>query len=382
MAELPSYFSDFLRSIRPTQSQREKMRDAHRELRERLEADEKLKPLLVATFIQGSYRRFTANRPQNDDACDVDIVVATNLDEKQTTPRQALERFRPFLKEHYEGKYQLQGRSWGIKVDQEVALDLVPTSAPSEVQEQAMAAITKSWDFPIEPVSITANAYDDLLTTNNRTLLDRFELATAESSWKNEPLRIPDREADIWEDTHPLEQIRWTRQKNAETNGHYVNVVKAIKWWRRLRVSTPSRPKSYPLEHMIGDCCPIGITSVAEGVTRSLEEMESAYRPYVNGGKVPFLGDRGVPSHNVLHRVTADDFGSFLDQVRDASQTARDAIDAETVKQSADLWRKLFGDEFPASPDDDDNKNGNSNDGGKGFTQRTAPSQIQPGRFA
>lgn len=48
-----------------------------------------------------------------------------------------------------------------------------------------------------------------------------------------EPLYIPDRDADSWEKTHPLEQISWTQQKNARCNGHYVNIVKCLKWWRK-----------------------------------------------------------------------------------------------------------------------------------------------------
>jgi hypothetical protein len=79
----------------------------------------------------------------------------------------------------------------------------------------------------------------------------------------------------VWETTHPLEQIRWTREKNKNTSGHYINVVvkASFKWWRLLKLSDLKYPKGYPVEHAIGDCCPDGITSVAEGVIKTFEDF-------------------------------------------------------------------------------------------------------------
>lgn len=134
MAELPSYFSDFLKDIRPTAAQRKDMRDGHTTLRERLEADEDLSKIIVSTFLQGSYRRSTATRPRGDARSDVDVIVVTKLSEADHTPAQALDRFVPFLNKHYKGKWHQQGRSFGIELSY-VELDIVPTSAPSEAEE-------------------------------------------------------------------------------------------------------------------------------------------------------------------------------------------------------------------------------------------------------
>lgn len=387
--ELPSYFTDFLANIRPTDTQRAKMKEEHRKLRDLLMADDELGPIIISTFIQGSYRRLTATRPQDSQQCDVDVIAATKMHEDDYTPQQSLEKFRPFLKEHYPGKYQIQGRSWGIEVDDEVTLDLVPTSAPSEAEKNAMEwTKAASWDFPDEPEIVTANAYQGILLKAAAPYIERFSLAASEPAWKQQPLRIPDRQAAIWEDTHPLEQIRWTWAKSKSTNGHYVNVVKAIKWWRKLKVPKPKHPRSYPLEHMIGDCCPDGIEYVATGVTLTLEAMEAAYRPYVNLGIKPTLADRGVPTHDVLSRVTFEDFAAFLDEIKAAAATARQALDADSVKKSADGWRELFGNEFPEAPDNgSDDDNGNGGGGSKaavfgGFTPRTQNTNIGGGRFA
>ncbi|MES0120488.1 hypothetical protein NKK52_31850, partial [Mesorhizobium sp. C277A] len=63
----------------------------------RLDADQDLKGLVVATFLQGSVRRSTAIRPSGDKRPDVDIVVVTNIDYENTTPEQAMKKFVPSL---------------------------------------------------------------------------------------------------------------------------------------------------------------------------------------------------------------------------------------------------------------------------------------------
>ena len=129
--ELPWYFRDFLREIRPTSNQHANSITGHQTLRERLLVDGDLTPLIVSTFLQGSYRRATAVRPKGDRRSDVDVIVVTKLSEAEYTPEAALDLFVPFLNKHYKGKWHLQGRSFGIELAY-VDLDLVITSAPSE----------------------------------------------------------------------------------------------------------------------------------------------------------------------------------------------------------------------------------------------------------
>src|SRR5207249_3391306 len=77
--DVPSYFKDFLGNIRPTATQRDAFKNGHRVLRARLANYGPLKNAIVSSFLQGSYRRATAVRPQGERRPDVDIIVVTGL---------------------------------------------------------------------------------------------------------------------------------------------------------------------------------------------------------------------------------------------------------------------------------------------------------------
>ena len=369
MGALPSYFIDFLKNIRLTESQVDDCKKGHSTLRKRLHDDEKLGDIVVETFLQGSYRRSTAVRPfEEKKKSDIDIVVVTNLDRSQITPRQALDKFRPFLDKYYEGKYKAQGRSWRIELSY-VELDLVPTSAPSEVVKD----LFKSEDA----------RSDDTLEEARGWQIDFAGVQkAAEASWRTEPLWIPDREAQSWDETHPLAQIEATQRKNLNCNKHFVNVVKCLKWWRIAQQPEPKYPKSYPLEHLCWIGCADGIDSVAAGVVSALEGIRDRYRADAASRRTPRVADHGVPSHNVLGRVSGEDFAKFHRHVTEAADLSRRALKAEDLRESALLWRELFGDRFPEPPEERDDDGGESPEKPGGYTPRKDVSKIGGGRYA
>lgn len=360
MATLPTYFNDFLSNIRLSQNQINDLKTGHQTLRKRLENDEDLSAIIVSTFLQGSYRRSTAVKPKNGSKSDVDVIVVTKLDAEEYTPEQALNVFVPFLDKHYNNKYRIQGRSIGIDLSY-AHLDIVPTSAPSESEYGILEDKGLTDDNEVEIIEKLFESTE---------IYRLFNMEESDPEWKTEPLLIPDRNAEIWDQTHPLEQIRWTIEKNKKCNQHYVNVVKALKWWRKVKYPDVDKPKSYPLEHFIGDCCPDGITSVAEGVVETLENIVNNYPTK------PFLSDRGVPSHDVFERISDDEYDAFYNSVCNAADIARKAYDAVNIYDSVCLWRELFGNEFPKAPESQNSGNG-------GFTSRTEKTiSVPEGRFA
>jgi len=374
--DLPTYFNDFLASIRPTKTQDDEARRAQRVLRERLESDNDLQPIIVSTFLQGSWRRATAVRPNGDQKLDVDTVVVTRLSMEEYSPREALNVFVPFLDKYYPGKYRLQGRSFGIELSG-INLDLVPTAAPSESDVGILQA--KSVTGPSTPEDASdwrlVESWVPPQDRNSALAVKRLELSASESEWKLSPLYIPDREAGEWQPTHPLETMKWTWDRNRECGGHYVNVVKAIKWWRTEDTGGGIRPKGYPLEHTIGACCADVIMSMAEGVTVALEQLVDQYGSYANQLSTPFLAAHGVPSQDVLARVSGAEFAAFYRRVETAAKVARRAFDATDLEESATAWKELFGERFPDTPSDKGSKSG-------GYTPRSKETQIGGGRFA
>jgi hypothetical protein len=381
--ELPTFFSEFLTEIRLSGSQIDDCRTGHTTLRTRLLDDYKLSNVIVNTFLQGSYRRATAVRPKGNSRADVDVIVVTKLHKDEFTPARALEQFVPFLEKHYKGKYKAQGRSFAIELSY-VDLDVVPTAAPSESEIGVLKEAALSDDETPEGVTASRSLPWWLAVNEGRAIeFSRVfaEKARQSPAWKIAPLLIPDLDVQRWTPTHPLEQIRWTWQKNEACNSHYVNVVKAIKWWRRLNPE-PKYPKGYPVEHLIGTHCPDGIKSVAEGVTLTLENVVKAYAVYAQLKVTPSLPDHGVPEHNVLKRVSGEDFAAFYQLVASAATTAREALDATTVASSAKKWRELFGNKFSDGGEDDgDGGNGGGDSGGrKAAAAKSIPAAIAAAR--
>lgn len=352
MTALPTYFDDFLENIRLTGKLREASEKTHQELSVRLEADESTKGIIIGDFLQGSYARHTGVRPAVQGGhVDVDLVVVTSLSQAQYSPQAVVERFRPFLNRSYPNQWKPNDRSIRIEpTGSLVTLDFVATSAPSQMQIEVFKSLTEARRAQMRmPENQRMEARGDRGTVLLTEALTKMQKAVGLERWQQEPLLIPARDLQTWEPTHPLEQIRWTVEKNRRTNGHYVNVVKAIKWWWTLHTDAVY-PKGYPLEHLVGQTCSDGIDSVAIGVVRVFEEMRDNYKMYATMGMVPNLPDHGVPQHNVLERITPEQFAIFWRKVERAASEARAALDALTTQESGTRWRALLGVEFPAPP--------------------------------
>lgn len=360
--ELKSQFADFLREIRPTDRQKEDWKTGSRTLRTRLENDDVLSGTVVATFLQGSVRRSTAIRPTGDKRPDVDVVVVTDIDYHRTSPKEAMDKFVPFLERHYPGKWRPQGRSFGIELSH-VDLDLVITALPTD----PMSRLALKQLYQSRSVQTTDSLEDDMSWRLNQqwqptpfgTQTLALDDAPAEN-WRPNPLYLPDRDVGVWGRTHPLAQIQWTAEKNRLCNGHYVNLVRAMKWWRQQNSDTlPKYPKGYPLEHMIGHVLRDGTSSMATGFVQILETMRDTWRGAALYRQVPVLPDHGVPEHNVLKRLSAEDFSAFHAAIINAAGKAREALDTDDAQKSAELWQKLFGTKFPLpGPNGGDRKPG------------------------
>ncbi|WP_347094094.1 SMODS domain-containing nucleotidyltransferase [Sphingomonas parapaucimobilis] len=348
--ELRPQFDTFLREIRPSERNKEEWKRGSNTLRARLLADPDLAPITTTTFLQGSVRRSTAVRPTGGKRSDVDVVIVTTIDHNVETPAAAMKRFEPFLNRHYAGKWVQQDRSFGIEMSY-VDLDLVVTALPTEPDARAaLAAIYRSraveTDASIEEASdwVVNKSWDPQRHLETASVLTE----DTASNWRDDPLMLPDRPIKQWGPTHPLAQIQWAADKNRRCNGHYVNVVRAIKWWRHEHADElPKYPKGYPLEHLIGHVLPDGTSCIAEGVVQALEGIRDKFKFHAAAGIVPTMPDHGVPTHDVLKRLTPADFTAFHAEIAKAADLARRAYDEADKDASGALWQELLGKCFP-----------------------------------
>ena len=91
-------------------------------------------------------------------------------------------------------------------------------------------------------------------------------------------------------------------------------------------------------------------------------------------GPIPRLADHGVPEHDVLKRLTLDDFSAFHRATLDAAAIAKDAFECEDPSESGKLWQRLFGSRFPLP--------GPGGGDRIGFTTPTRPAEPKDARFA
>jgi hypothetical protein len=348
--ELRPQFDAFLRDIRPSERNREEWKRGSNTLRARLMADADLSPIITTTFLQGSVRRSTAVRPTGGKRSDVDVVIVTEIDHNAESPHAAMKRFEPFLERHYAGKWVQQDRSFGIEMSY-VDLDLVITALPVEPDARAaLAALYRSQAVTTDESIEEASDWVLNKSWNPARHLETATMLTEDTAtgWRDDPLMLPDRPIRDWGPTHPLAQIQWAADKNRRCNGHFVNVVRAIKWWRHEHADKlPKYPKGYPLEHMIGHVLPDGIDGVADGVLKAFEGIRDTFRFNAAAGVVPKLPDHGVPSHDVLKRLDAKDFVPFYDEAAKAADLARRAFDELDKDTSGALWQELLGKCFP-----------------------------------
>jgi tRNA nucleotidyltransferase (CCA-adding enzyme) len=95
VAKLNEQFNAFLSNINPKKCAVGYAQEAHKPIRECLEAQDDFKEFVEKTFLYGSYKRRTAV----GDIKDVDIVVLTNFDlaDEENTPKSVLRRLKAAL---------------------------------------------------------------------------------------------------------------------------------------------------------------------------------------------------------------------------------------------------------------------------------------------
>lgn len=288
--EMTSYFKGLLKNIEPDPNNVKLARKSHEEVRDFLIVDDEISKANPETFLSGSYARETAI----NDIKDVDIVLIIDLDRSITEPVVTLAWLQVSLQNKY-SKVKQQGRSVNVVNDKGFSLDIVPATPLSN---------------------------------------------------RSGPLWIPDREAKAWVSTHPKKQIKFSSERNKDTEGYYVHLIKIIKFWRDRLISEKAKPNSYIIESLISKCIVSKQDSYGNAVKNIFYYIYFTYKSYLNVGSVPNISDPGYGKVNVAKRWNFDEFSAFMTKVDASYNIAIEALKSDDESESIKLWRKLFGNKF------------------------------------
>lgn len=290
-------FTELLSDIEPSSTTTGYASAAQIAIRKHLLEHTNFGPHVVRSFLSGSYTRDTAIRPAIKDGKekrpDVDIVIVTDFT-RHDDPEGVVNSL--FWALHGEYNVWRQGRSVGVETSR-VDMDVVPI-----VEES------------------------------------------------NGSLYIPDRKMKKWIPTNPPGHTDWTTETNRKMGGRFKPLVKMTKWWRRANPTISNRPKGFVIECLAAKFMNPTQAHYGELFVGTLEAIAAAYKTEVAVGTVPFLEDPGVPGNSVMAGMTTDAFVGFCNKAKEHAELGRRALREGDFDRATEMWRRIFGDRFPATP--------------------------------
>lgn len=307
MATLNAQFETFLSNIEPDSQAVAYAQEAHLPVRECLEKHDDFKQYVEGSFLYGSYKRHTAV----GDIKDVDIVILTNFDisDEDNSPGKVLRRLKSALSRCYEDPENPEYQRRSIRID-----DPLPDN--KEVQ----------MTLDIIPAVVVTDA--------------------------DGPLRVPDRVVQEWIWSHPKGHMQHTTWLNSDAvgKGCFVPLVKMMKWWwkyqceiRQPDVERP-KPKGFWVECLTGENFDITQHNWGDHFIAVLENVSTKYTDIE---EVPELQDPGLDAETIKTDMSQEEFRTFMQAVNESLDLSRLARDASDKIKSSELWREVFGEQFP-----------------------------------
>ena len=299
---LKASFDDFLGSrVNLNKTRIDRVRSAHRSVRDVLKSDGTLSPDYVGTFLQGSYAYKTATRsPHDDDPYDVDVVLALDLeDEWGGLPT----------------GYSVLNAAYG-------ALDAVPLYAGKvELRERCVRVSYSSDGMAFHLDVLPADAPDGM----------------------QEALRIP----RDWCWTHPRGYGGWLNDVNATRCGYLKPVAKLVKYWRSLHGLGVN---SMVLTTLVADHLPATALSVDDALVLTLEGI-AAWAEDESYWLVPAVENPSLDGEDLARAWSLGDWQAFRSAVARAAEAARAARDSKDEGDTVDGWNgaALYDGLFPTT---------------------------------
>lgn len=228
----------------------------------------------------------------------------------------------------------------------EYDVDLIVVCAKPEASEQ------KALDDVAETLAKNGN-YADRIKRSSSSPAIRLEYADDEigafhvdvvpaRECASAPLEVPRLDCG-WRPTAPREYAAWAQQPE-----NIPEIVQMIKRWRDHHQSARSAVKSIVLQVLIAEQH-FGGTSDASKVCGALQGVTTFLDAYPN--HAPEIWNPALPSENLADGWSDADYTQFRHEIGEAFRIAEAAINADSVDRARELWRKLFGNDFPGPSD-------------------------------
>lgn len=243
------------------------------------------------TFIQGSYANGTAVEPVDDGEYDVDIVAVCVPD--NSSADQALDDLEATFASS--GNYR----------------DRIVRKKPCVRLEYAEDDVGK-FHVDVVPTRLT--------------------------HLNSPPLDAPRRRIG-WHGTAPREYTEWCRQQGDP----FRRTVKVFKRWRDEQSSVRDSIKSIVLQVLVAHWMP----KANDDQMRIAATFKGMYTELQNATSAPLITNPVLRDENLASAWTDESFRSFVDDLGDAVAVIDRALATENIKEAAEVWRGLLGEDFP-----------------------------------
>lgn len=294
MAHLRQQFKDALSSIEPSDD-KTNAPEAHRLVRDALEADENLAEYGASPVLIGSYKRNVSIKRIKD----VDVFVRLPEMPADVTSKEILDRFFSVL--HAEFGTDSDGRR------------------RTKRQDRSLQVSFPEYDLYVD--AVPARPHSD-----------------------GETWEIPQKgEADEWVQTNPESITSLSSEMNAAHDGYYVPTVKLLRQTRRAQLGT-KKPGGFFFEMATYQAFTSGAVSgndQAEYYVSAIVEVSKIIGNFVTYGIG--VNDPTIPGNVVRIRATDEELEAARSLFVEAAIAAADALDQEDEGKAALAFRKLLG---------------------------------------
>jgi hypothetical protein len=293
MAHLKQQFKEALSSIEPGDD-KTNAPEAHRLVRDILEADPKLTEYGVSPVLIGSYKRNVSIRRIKD----VDVFVRLTEVPRHITSKDILDRF-----------FKVLHAEFGTDTD---------GHRRTKRQDRSLQVSFPDYDLYVD--AVPARPYGD-------------------GTWE-----IPQKgDGNEWVRTNPDRLTALSTTMNATHDEHYVPTVKLLRQTRRALLGK-KKPGGFFIELAAYQAFASGRVSgddQAEYYVSALREVSTIVENFVAHNIA--VADPTLPGHTIRIRATDDELDTARLRFADAAASAKAALDEEHAGKAALAFRKLLG---------------------------------------